>query len=244
MHRVARLAGLCLVPALTGGVVWAQGRGGGNWPTAGSDAQRTSWVRTDARISKESLQKPGFQLLWKSKLDNQPKQLVSLTQPLLLQNIISYKGFKALAFVGGSGDNVYSIDYDLNKPFWKTHLSSGVTTAGTAACPAALTTITRSAPLAAAAGGRGRGAPPAPAPAATPAPAPQRRPPPREPASRVRLPEVRAAARRAPCRLALERRRRRPRLREAVVVDAAADAVASAMPTTSSQFRAAEWSTS
>ncbi|MEO7270651.1 MAG: PQQ-binding-like beta-propeller repeat protein [Vicinamibacterales bacterium] len=164
MHRVARLAGLCLVPALAGGgVAWAQGRGGGNWPTAGSDAQRTAWVRTDARISPESLQKPGFQLLWKSKLDNQPKQLVSLTQPLLLQNIISYKGFKALAFVGGSGDNVYAIDYDLNKPFWKTHLSSGVTTAGTAACPAALTTITRSVPLPAAAGGRGRGAPPAPA---------------------------------------------------------------------------------
>ena len=36
--------------------------------------------------------------------------LHALTQPLLLQNIISYKGFKALAFVGGSADNVYSID--------------------------------------------------------------------------------------------------------------------------------------
>src|SRR6476620_5962114 len=166
MHRVARLAGLCLVPALTAGVAWAQGRGGGgNWPTAASDAQRTAWVRTDARISKESLEKPGFQLLWKSKLDNQPKQLVSLTQPLLLQNIISYKGFKALAFVGGSGDNVYSIDYDLNRPFWKTHLTTGVTTAGTAACPAALTTITRSTALAPATRAPGRGAAPGPPPA-------------------------------------------------------------------------------
>jgi len=178
MHRVARLAGLCLVPALTGGVAWAQGRGGGgNWPTAGSDAQRTAWVRTDARISKESLQKPGFQLLWKSKLDNQPKQLVSLTQPLLLQNIISYKGFKALAFVGGSGDNVYSIDYDLNRPFWKTHLTTGVTTAGTAACPAALTTITRSTALAPATGGRGRGAAPGPPPAPPPPTPPGASPP-------------------------------------------------------------------
>src|SRR6476661_418768 len=179
MHRVARLAGLCLVPALMGGgVAWAQGRGGGgNWPTAGSDAQRTAWVRTDARISKESLQKPGFQLLWKSKLDNQPKQLVSLTQPLLLQNIISYKGFKALAFVGGSGDNVYSIDYDLNRPFWKTHLTTGVTTAGTAACPAALTTITRSTALAPATGGRGRGAAPGPPPAPPPPTPPGASPP-------------------------------------------------------------------
>ena len=165
MHRVLRLVGLCLIPVMTGeGAAWAQGRGGGgNWPTAGSDPQRTSWVRADAKISKDSLQKPGFQLLWKSKLDNETKQLLSLTQPLLLQNIISYKGFKALAFVGGSADNVYSIDYDLNKPFWKVHLSSGVTTPGTAACPAALTTITRAATVVApAAGGRGgRGAAPA-----------------------------------------------------------------------------------
>jgi PQQ-like domain len=162
MHRVVRLIGLCLIPAITGGgSAWAQGRGGGgNWPTAGSDPQRTSWVRADAKISKDSLEKPGFQLLWKSKLDNQTRQLRSLTQPLLLQNIISYKGFKALAFVGGSADNVYSIDYDLNRLFWTTHLSSGVTAPGTAACPAALTTITRAAAVAApAAGGRGgRGA--------------------------------------------------------------------------------------
>src|SRR3977135_656339 len=102
----------------------AQGRGGANWTTTSGDAQRTSWVKTDPRISKESLGKPGFQLLWKAKLENQARQLESLTQPMLLSNIISYKGFKALAFVGGSSDNVYSIDYDLNKIFWKRHLNT------------------------------------------------------------------------------------------------------------------------
>jgi hypothetical protein len=160
MHRVVRLTGIALTSLMIGGpVVSAQGRGGGgNWPSAGGDPQRTSSVRSDAKISSESLQKPGFQLLWKVKLDNQPRQLYSLTQPLLLQNIISYKGFKALAFVGGSADNVYSIDYDLNRMFWTAHLSSGVTTPGTAACPSALTTVTRAAPIAAPAapaGGRG-----------------------------------------------------------------------------------------
>ena len=43
----------------------AQGRGAPNWTTISGDAQRTSWVKTDPRISRESLQKPGFQLLWK-----------------------------------------------------------------------------------------------------------------------------------------------------------------------------------
>ncbi len=161
MRRTFRLAGLCVIALVTalvtaGGEAAAQGRGGGNWPTVGSDPQRTSWVRADPKISRESLQKPGFQLLWKVKLDNQPRQLYSLAQPLLLQNIISYKGFKALAFVGGSADNVYAIDYDLNKMFWTTHLTSGVTAAGTATCPAALTALSRVVSLAPPpAGGRG-----------------------------------------------------------------------------------------
>ena len=81
---------------------YAQGRGGGAWTTVGGDAQRTAAVRTDPKISLASMQKPGFQFLWKRKLDSQP-----LTQPILLPNIIAYKGFKALAFVGSaSGQRV------------------------------------------------------------------------------------------------------------------------------------------
>ena len=142
------------------GAAHAQGRGGPNWTTVGGDAQRTSSVKTDPRISRESLQKPGFQLLWKAKLENQPRQLESLTQPLLLSNIISYKGFKALAFVGGSSDNVYSIDYDLNKLFWKRHLNTMPSAAGTIACPGAMTTITRATPLGVTTPPAGRGAAP------------------------------------------------------------------------------------
>jgi outer membrane protein assembly factor BamB len=148
MRRLGRPIVLSIVVAVVGaGAADAQGRGGSNWTTAGGDAQRTGWVKTDPRISRESLQKPGFQFLWKSKLENQPRQLESLTQPMLLSNIISYKGFKALAFVGGSSDNVYSIDYDLNKLFWKRHLNTLPPAAGTLACPGAMTTITRATPL-------------------------------------------------------------------------------------------------
>jgi putative pyrroloquinoline-quinone binding quinoprotein len=148
MRRLGCPIALSIV--LTGvasGAAEAQGRGSPNWTTTNSDAQRTGWVKSDPRISRESLQKPGFQLLWKTKLENQPRQLESLTQPLLLSNIISYKGFKALAFVGGSSDNVYSIDYDLNKMFWKRHLNTLPPAAGTIVCPGAMTTITRATPL-------------------------------------------------------------------------------------------------
>jgi outer membrane protein assembly factor BamB len=139
---------VAVVLALAAWRAHAQGRGGPNWTTVSSDAQRTASVRTDPRISKSTAQSPGFQLLWKSKLDNQTRQLQSLTQPMLLSNIISYKGFKALAFVGGSADNVYSIDYDLNRLFWKRHLNAPPPPNGSLLCPGALTTITRATPLA------------------------------------------------------------------------------------------------
>ena len=57
------------VAALAAGLTHAQGRGGGAWTTTGGDAQRTAWVRTDPRISKESLGKAPLQLLWKRQLE-------------------------------------------------------------------------------------------------------------------------------------------------------------------------------
>ena len=73
----------------------------------------------------------------------------ALTQPVLLPNIISFKGFKALAFVGGDHDNVYAVDYDLSRLFWSRHLDAARTrSGGSAACPGGLTTITRATSLA------------------------------------------------------------------------------------------------
>src|SRR5438270_664290 len=139
----------------------AQGRGAGNWNAVGADAQRTGWLKTETRISAAELQKPGvFQLLWKVKPENQPRQLNTLTQPLILGNLISHKGFKSLAFVGGSGDIVYAYDYDLGKVYWSHRLTTAASaTASSPACPGGLTAIARSAPLnpSAPLGGRGPG---------------------------------------------------------------------------------------
>ncbi len=134
--------------------VSAQGRGGGAWTTVGGDAQRTSFVRTDPKISLSSMQTPGFQFLWKRKLDNE-----RLTQPLLLPNIIAYKGFKALAFVGSASGQVYSIDYDLNRMFWQQKLATSVPKA--ASCSSGVPVLTKSTPLTPPAGrGGNRGAAP------------------------------------------------------------------------------------
>jgi outer membrane protein assembly factor BamB len=146
---------------------FAQGRGSAAWSTTGGDAQRTASVRSDPRITTESVAKT-FQLLWKRTLEDPSKRPNALTQAVLLPNIISYKGFKALAFVGGAADNVYAIDYDLSRMFWQRHLGTISQATQSEACPG-LTTITRATPLVSSgSGGRGggrRGQPP-PGPAA------------------------------------------------------------------------------
>src|SRR5262245_39025499 len=56
------------------------GRGGSEWLTALGDAQRTSWIRADAKISLETMSKPGFDRQWTSKVDNQTRQMNGLLQ--------------------------------------------------------------------------------------------------------------------------------------------------------------------
>ncbi|MBO0722420.1 MAG: PQQ-like beta-propeller repeat protein [Blastocatellia bacterium] len=138
-----RFAGLVILSVVWTIVATAQGRGPTDWMTSNGDAQRSSWVRADAKISRERLQKPGFQFLWKLQLKNKPKQLNSLTPPALLDLLIGYRGFRTLAFVGGSSDNVFVIDTDLGRLEWEKNItSSGAQsggTAGTMACPGGMT---------------------------------------------------------------------------------------------------------
>src|ERR1051326_1494447 len=93
-----------------------------NWTTYGADPQRSGWEKTDAAISKETVK--DFQLLWKMKLESQPN--TSIMPPLILGRLISYRGFKELAFVGTGSDMVYAIDADLGKMFWQKHLEYSV----------------------------------------------------------------------------------------------------------------------
>jgi outer membrane protein assembly factor BamB len=138
-----------------------------NWPTYGGDAQRSGWEKTDPRIAKDTVK--DLQLLWKMKLENQPKGSRPLMPPLILGNLISYRGFKELAFVAAASDMVYSIDADLGKMFWTKHLEYASldppAPASSAACPGGLTAMPTMPPPVAGRGGAagGRGAPAAPA---------------------------------------------------------------------------------
>jgi outer membrane protein assembly factor BamB len=121
----------------------AQG-GGGDWMTIGNDAQRSSWVRSDAKISVDAMRKPGFQLVWKVKLKNEARQLNSLTPAALLDFYISYRGFRSLAFVGGSSGTVIGIDVDLARIEWEKNLGSSFPVSTSIPCPGGMTSsVTR-----------------------------------------------------------------------------------------------------
>jgi len=138
-----------------------------NWPTYGGDAQRSGWQTTDSSISVDSVK--NLQLLWKTKLETRSTGMRPMMPPLILGRLISYRGFRELAFVATNADIVYAIDADIGTMFWQRHLEYSVrepqVTASSWRCPGGLT-ATPTMPIPA------RGAAPGPgAPAPSPAPA-------------------------------------------------------------------------
>jgi outer membrane protein assembly factor BamB len=159
MKNLAAIIFVCIVFA---GVAKAQER---DWMTTNGDAQRSAWIRSDARISKDSMQKPGFQFLWKMKLKNPPRQLNSLMPPATLDRLIGYRGFRMLGFVAGSSDYLFTIDTDLGRMEWEKRLNSSAPAGpGALACPGGITTgmarpVLTTIPALTGGGGRGRNTP-------------------------------------------------------------------------------------
>jgi outer membrane protein assembly factor BamB len=153
---------------------------GSEWVTHSGNNQRDGWQRDETRISKDTLQ--NLKLLWKVKLETKPRSVYSLFGPVILERAITDRGFKELAFVATTTNDLVAIDADLGRIFWKTHFDWQATDPETEQasflCPGGLTAW----PVLPPPPGRGRGAaapPAAPAPqrgAAAPsaAPAPQR----------------------------------------------------------------------
>ena len=150
-----KLICIAAASALVAGVVLAQTRGGGSeWLTVQGDAQRTSWIRTDAAISVDSFATPGFELQWKVKLENQPRQLNGLAQGVTANGVTL---FVPMSLVTGSSNNVYSIDNDTGYVVWQRHFDAALP-AATAACPGGITAAaTRVVPLTPPAPAAGRG---------------------------------------------------------------------------------------
>ena len=147
MKRFTAWAALCF-----GSCLWrplpATSQFAPDWTTSGFDAQRSSWVRSDAKISPQSVRSPRFQLAWKRKLDNEPRLLNSLTAPALYDFYIGYRGFRSLGFLGGSSDRIFVIDTDLARVEWQKSFGSDRPPPGDIDCPGGMTAnVTRPTPI-------------------------------------------------------------------------------------------------
>ena len=84
-HRL--LAGLAALGAALAWIITpaAQTQKKADWLTDGGDPQRTAWQRNETILTKDNVK--DMKLLWKIKLDNQPRQMHSLFPPLIAGNV-------------------------------------------------------------------------------------------------------------------------------------------------------------
>lgn len=93
-----------------------------SWLTFGGDAQRSGWAKGDNGITKDNAK--NLQLDWKIKLANEPKELNSLTAPVVIEPVYTNRGAEEYLIVGGSSDNLFAINTDTGKIIWQKHFTN------------------------------------------------------------------------------------------------------------------------
>ena len=119
--------------AMLGSPAWVHAQFRGDWMTAGADAQRSAWMRTDPKISVERIAKPGFGLVWKIKLSQEPGAAATLSR------YIGYRGFRTLALMGSRAGEITAIDSDLGRIEWSKSIPAGPAGVTAAGCPDGMT---------------------------------------------------------------------------------------------------------
>jgi len=134
--RAPNIVSVFALLLITGGVTFAQvGRGWSDWPTPYADAQRTSWLRTDPKISVESMSKAGFELQWTAKLDNQRRGPRGLTQGVTASGVTL---FVPASLIADSSNTLHLLDNDTGYVIWSRTFDASLP-AATAACAGGVT---------------------------------------------------------------------------------------------------------
>jgi outer membrane protein assembly factor BamB len=101
------------------GCVLAQGA---DWLTDGGDVKRTAWAKDEKIFSTANAK--DIKLLWKLKLDNEPRQMHNLFPPLIIERLNTKDGVRQVAIETGVSDNIYAIDVEKGEVIWKKHFES------------------------------------------------------------------------------------------------------------------------
>jgi outer membrane protein assembly factor BamB len=103
----------------------AQSRKLADWLTDGGDIERTAWQKDERLLSTTSVR--SMTLLWKTRLDNEPRQMHNLLPVLIAGNVATASGSKQIALVTGVSDNLYALDAETGAMLWKLHFESSWT---------------------------------------------------------------------------------------------------------------------
>jgi outer membrane protein assembly factor BamB len=139
--RVGGMVAVMMAAAASTAAVRAQGHAKANWLTDGYDKERTSWQRNETLLSPDTVGR--MELLWKVRLDNQPRQMHNLFPALIVSDVLTARGRREMAIVAGVSDNVYGIDVETGRQVWKRHFDSTYQESATdrvyVLCPGGLT---------------------------------------------------------------------------------------------------------
>jgi outer membrane protein assembly factor BamB len=87
-----------------------------DWLTDGGDIERTGWQRNETLLSTTSVK--NMTLLWKTKLDNEPRQMHNLLPVLIASRVNTDKGPREIVLATGVTDNLYALDAANGEVLW------------------------------------------------------------------------------------------------------------------------------
>jgi outer membrane protein assembly factor BamB len=93
----------------------------GDWVMFGGNPQRTGFAKDETKITRDNVKT--LKLEWKAKLDNESKELNSLTVPVITVNLPTSKGFRDIVVIAGSSDRVFALNADDGKIMWQKIMS-------------------------------------------------------------------------------------------------------------------------
>ena len=97
--------------------VFAQSEKPADWLMDGGDIERTAWQRNEKILSTSTVK--NMKLLWKTKLDNEPRQMHNLLPVLIAGSVATEKGNKQIVLATGVTDNLYAMDAENGEIIWK-----------------------------------------------------------------------------------------------------------------------------
>ncbi|HKQ73440.1 MAG TPA: PQQ-binding-like beta-propeller repeat protein [Blastocatellia bacterium] len=100
----------------------AQKRKLADWLTDGGNVERTAWQQDETILTTANVK--NMKLLWKTRLDNPPRQMHNLLPVLIIGRVDTSSGPRQMVIVTGVSDNIYGLDAETGEIIWKHHFET------------------------------------------------------------------------------------------------------------------------